>query len=282
MFLLYILINNALTCDQCPIFSGVMLPVNTRIGAGCKCTASFPSSNYIFLDVSYNYGQKISQSFYQNDILVGECPLSSNCNKRISLNPNYGVTIITQRQTATNSYGTITNGHFINFGKKFSTEQTNNCYFFPEFNVDDSEQSGYITSNCIYRYTYTFANNFIINADFNDYVTIKILSSSNIILYTNISNSFFTEINTDFDEITILISSINNLQINWLNIYELYSDISDNENLQYENIEKNFSQDIHLMIITYIIISVLFISCIVFLSCAMIGFYKNKSVYEQV
>lgn len=284
MFLLFIIINLGFVSGQCPTFSRTSLPVSTRIGPGHKCTNSYPPSNFDYLDVSYVYGQKISQSFYQNGKLIGECPLSKICNKRIQLNPNYGVTIITQRQTAKNAYGTITNGHSINFGRN-KLNKLNNifsdsiCNYPPEINVDANEQSGYISSKCVYNYTQTFANTFIIDMDFNDSVTIKVFNSDNFILYMNSSDTFFKEIETDFDEISIIISSNKNIQINWMNMYELYSNSDDSDNINLN--------DIHSFFVTSIVISILCIICVFGLvSCFVTKIKKienNKnSAYEQL
>jgi len=274
IFLLLTLIIIVFGCDQCPTFSRTSLPISTRIGAGCTCTNSYPPSNYEYVDVSYSYGQKISQSFYQNGRLVGDCPLSQNCNKRISLNPNYGVTIVTQRQTATNSYGTRTNGHSVNFGKKIKHIQNNAmCYYPPEINSEENEQSGFITAGCVYSYTNSFANTFVIDMNFNNTVTLKVMTSDKIIVYVNSSDTFFEQIDNDFDNITILLSSTDNVEVNWFNVYELYSDSSENSSISLKNT--------YSVAVASIVIGVI---CVLSIIGTVIGSYfviKNKNKYSS-
>jgi hypothetical protein len=232
-------------CNECPVFSRKNIPIKTRIGPGCTCINKYPISNYDFVDVSYIYGQNIQQNFYQNNKLIDSCPLSQSCNKRINLNNNYDLIIETIRKTKTNSYGTITNQHQINFGTNIISlksnitntviKSSNECLYPPEINIEKDEQSGSMFDNCIYEYVQMISNNFVIDMAFNNQVSVIISLADNII-YNKTSSTFFDKITIDNNNnnncIKLNISTIYNTDINWVDIYPLYdtdtNDIIDN------------------------------------------------------
>lgn len=217
-------------CNECPVFSKKNIPIKTRIGPGCTCVNKYPLSNYDYIDVSYIYGQNIIQNFYQNNKLIGSCPLSKSCNKRINLNHNYDLMIETIRNTKTNSYGTITNQHQINFGintrqahNEIIIRKSGNCNYPPEINTYKEEQSGTILSNCIYEYEQMISNNFVIDMEFNNPVNVIIFSNNNII-YNETASSFFNEFHIANNYIRLNISTVYNTDVNWLDIYPIYDD----------------------------------------------------------
>jgi hypothetical protein len=275
--ILFSLFSSIYCCNQCLTFSRTNLPISTRIGANCKCVNIYPPSNYDYVDVSYNYGQKITQLFYQNNQLIGECELSKNCNKRFILNPFYGLTIITIRETLTNTYGTISqNGHYINFGKQNNILTEYLCNYPPEINVDSDEQTGFIFAGCIYNYTQTFANNFIIDMDFNNTITIQISTLNQTILYYETSNTFFNQFNSNFDTFIIIIMSNYNVKVNWMNMYENY--------FNDDTIQNNSSSSVYIkeMAISGLVIAIIGIIFII-----LFGIYfeiksKNKNKINKI
>lgn len=277
ILLTFILSINAL-CNECPVFSRRNIPIKTRIGPGCTCINKYPLSNYDFIDVSYIYGQKIQQNFYQNNKLIDSCPLSQSCNKRINLNRNYDLIIETIRNTKTNSYGTITNQHQINFGTNsiqtpisqqsniiqtvIKSSNENECLYPPEINIEKDEQSGSISNNCIYSYEQMISNNFVIDMEFNNPVNIIISSADNII-YNETSSTFFNKITiNNYNNIKLNISTIYDTNVNWFDIYPLYENENENE-YYYENDNTRTIAIISLVLSIVIFFAILIISFVI-------------------
>ena len=86
--------------DTCDIFycGSLYTPSTTRVES---CICNNHSNTYVYpagyneLYMSYNKtSNPISQEVYQNNILVGSCPVGLLCNKRIHLEPNYNFMIV--------------------------------------------------------------------------------------------------------------------------------------------------------------------------------------------
>lgn len=261
-----------------PIFSQTYsLSSRSSVCAGCEYTSHLPYG-YDYLDISYKYGQKISQSIYQNGNYKGGCESSKTCQKRINIDPRYQVEIRTTRQTATNSYATH-GKHYIDLNKRrrlftrsLSTLNVT-CDNPPELNMDPDDQNGFITPNCVYNYNIFVGNDMAIDMEFNNTVYLSIYSTNNQLIYSGNSNTFFDSFNTSTDNVIISLTSPNFIEIKWFVAYAI-NDADDADDENYENTiqQQNNNVDMNTFAIA---ISALVITLILCLGIIIFFTYNN-------
>jgi hypothetical protein len=264
------------SCSQhSPIFSKTYsLSSRSSVCAGCKYTNILPYG-YDYLDISYEYGQKISQAIYQNGNYMGGCESSKTCQKRINIDPRYQVEIHTTRQTATNSYATH-GKHYIDLNKRrrlFTRSLSTlniTCDNPPELNMDPDDQNGFIIPNCVYNYNIFVGNDIAIDMEFNNTVYLSIYSTNNKLLYSGNGNTFFDSFNTSTDNVIISLTSPNFISIKWFVAYAINDAYDEN----YENINQQQNNNVNLNTFA-IAISALVITLILCLGFIIFFTYNN-------
>lgn len=236
LFIMMCLVFVPNTSLYCPNFSGKnqLSASKTYISGGTQCTNYYPPG-YSFVEVSYIYGQTITQRFYQNGQMVGSCFKSKTCNQRILLDPKYKVKIITSRETKLNKYGTY-GVHSIEFGK-FNGTASNMCDTPPQFNVNNNVN----ILKCSYEYSESVNDVFVVDMNFDNPITVVVIENgTNKVLLNETSSSIFNKINTTSNYVNIYVSNNNNLtKINQFYLYNLYDDLENDPNVIHENKNTN-------------------------------------------
>jgi hypothetical protein len=62
--------------------------VESCLCIGCSYSYKF-QPGHIYVEVEYRYSTKVTQDFYQNNILIGRCFASLYCNSIFNLDPEY-------------------------------------------------------------------------------------------------------------------------------------------------------------------------------------------------
>ena len=197
---------------------------NTCICA--NCSYEYPSG-YSTMNITYESQLNTSQSFYQNEKMIDECPIGLYCSKIINLNPNFTLFTNITRYTPINVINdSCISLYKLDFIKNDDDENT--CSSPPELNVDFDEQDGMINSECIYEYEYTSSVDILLDMHFNDSVNIKVYATElNKLLFDETNETIYSKIESISNSFRIIVSSImSNIYVAIFNITSLNDTIN--------------------------------------------------------
>ena len=161
----------------------------SSVCAGCEYSEEYPEG-YNYVDISYSYGQTITQKIYQNGKLMGGCFQTKVCSERVPLDPRYRINSVITRQTETNTYATH-GTHIMDFGRR-----NNNLFNDSENEAPEINSVNEIIEQGVYYYNQTVGNDVLIDINVDNNITIWIFDYiSEELIYNVTDYDFFDVVN---------------------------------------------------------------------------------------